>query len=197
VTASATVLLVIDMQKAFLDPDAPLFCSGGPAIIERLAATVSSAREHGIRIIHVVRRHRAGGEDIDAVRRALFATHDGILVEGTPEVLEVEPLLPLPGDLTVVKKRWSAFMATELDLLLRRLHVDHVVVTGIQTPNCIRATVADALALDYETTVLSDGTASHADEIQASNLHDMAAMGARVMTCAQFTASLETPQPNS
>jgi len=56
----------------------------------------------------------------------------------------------LAGEYLVCKRRWSAFFQTELDSLLKRLGVDQVVVTGVQTPNCIRGTVWDANSLDYE-----------------------------------------------
>ena len=49
----------------------------------------------------------------------------------------------------MVKKRFSAFMSTGLDSALRRLGVTRVVMCGVQTPNCIRATAYDAVCLDY------------------------------------------------
>jgi nicotinamidase-related amidase len=61
----------------------------------------------------------------------------------------VAPLEVQPGDHYIAKKRWSAFFQTHLDLLLRRLGVVNVVLAGVQTPNCIRGTAYDAIALDY------------------------------------------------
>ena len=51
---------------------------------------------------------------------------------------EYEPLAPQPGDRVIVKPRFSAFFATQLDLVLRRLGVGTVVLIGTTTPNCIR-----------------------------------------------------------
>lgn len=59
------------------------------------------------------------------------------------------PLEVQTGDHYIAKKRWSAFFQTHLDLLLRRLGVVNVVLAGVQTPNCIRGTAYDAIALDY------------------------------------------------
>ena len=68
-----------------------------------------------------------------------------------------------------MKKRASAFFATHLDLILRRLAVKKVILGGVGLPNSVRATAVDALAFDYEVTVLSDGTASRDDaELQIS-----------------------------
>ncbi len=183
-------VLVIDMQQDFLSPTSPLFVAGGPAIVPALQRALKAARSVGEPIIHVMRRHRATGIDVDQSRRALFAETGGFLVAGTPGAEELPQLAPAPWDLTVVKTRWSAFFATDLDALLRRLGVHRLILTGVQTPNCIRATATDALSLDYATTVLSDATASQTDEIQLSNLRDMATMGVEIVTVLQFEQSL-------
>lgn len=90
-------------------------------------------------------------------------------------------------DYVVIKKRFSAFMHTHLDALLRRLGVENVVICGVQTPNCIRATAFDAVSLDYpQVTVLSDATASASSSVQASNLEDMRHVGIKVVTVAEW-----------
>ena len=183
-------VLVIDMQQDFLSPASPLFVAGGPAIVPGLQRALKAARSTNKPIIHVVRRHRATGIDVDQSRRALFAETGGFLVAGTRGAEELPQLAPAPWDFIVVKTRWSAFFATDLDALLRRLSTRKLILTGVQTPNCIRATANDALSLDYATTVLSDATASQTDEIQLSNLRDMAAMGVEIMTVSQFEQSV-------
>lgn len=183
-------VLVIDMQRDFLSPESPLFVAGGPAMLPALQRALKAARRTNKSIIHVVRQHRVTGIDIDQSRRALFAETGGFLVAGTPGAEELLQLEPAPQDITVVKTRWSAFFATDLDALLRRLDIHRLVLTGVQTPNCIRATANDALSLDYATTVLADATASQTDEIQQDNLRDMAAMGVDIMTVSQFERSL-------
>lgn len=60
------------------------------------------------------------------------------------------PLQVLEGDQVVIKKRFSAFFQTPLDVMLRRLGTERVVLCGVQTPNCIRAAAFDAVSLDYE-----------------------------------------------
>jgi nicotinamidase-related amidase len=190
VSISDVALLVIDMQRDFLSPTSPLFVAGGPTMVPSLQRALKAARSANESIIHVIRRHRVTGIDVDQSRRALFAETGGFLVAGTPGAEELPQLAPVPGDFTVVKTRWSAFFATDLDALLRRLGAHRLILTGVQTPNCIRATANDALSLDYATTVLSDATASQTDEIQLSNLRDMAAMGVEVMTVSQFEQSI-------
>ena len=183
-------ILVIDMQQDFLSPASPLFVAGGPAMVPSLQRALKAARPANGSIIHAMRRHRVTGIDVDQSRRALFAETGGFLVAGTAGAEELPQLASAPGDFIVVKTRWSAFFATDLDALLRRLGTHRLILTGVQTPNCIRATANDALSLDYATTVLSDATASQTDEIQLSNLRDMAAMGVEIMTVSQFEQSL-------
>lgn len=183
-------ILIIDMQQDFLSPASPLFVAGGPAIVPNLQRAVKAARSANESIVHVTRRHRSTGIDVDQSRRALFAETGGFLVAGTPGAEESPKLAPAAGDFSVVKTRWSAFFATDLDALLRRLGIHRLILTGVQTPNCIRATASDALSLDYATTVLADATASQTDEIQQYNLRDMAAMGVEIMTVSQFEQSL-------
>jgi nicotinamidase-related amidase len=190
VNITDVAVLVIDMQQDFLSPASPLFVAGGPAMVPNLQRALKAARSANASIIHATRRHRATGIDVDQSRRALFAETGGFLVAGTPGAEELPQLAPTSGDFTVVKTRWSAFFATDLDALLRRLGTHRLILTGVQTPNCIRATANDALSLDYATTVLSDATASQTDEIQLSNLRDMAAMGVEIMTVSQFELSL-------
>jgi len=183
-------LLVIDMQVDFLTPSSPLYVAGGPAIIAMVHRAIECGHSAGITVIHVTRQHRASGVDVDLSRLTLFADSGSFLVAGTPGASEVSPLEPASTDLVLAKTRWSAFFATDLDLLLRRQCIHQLVLAGVQTPNCIRATAVDALSLDYTTTVLSDATASQSAAIQTSNLADMAAMGVRILTVAQFEESL-------
>ncbi|MFR6424530.1 MAG: cysteine hydrolase family protein [Oscillospiraceae bacterium] len=92
----------------------------------------------------------------------------------------------LPQDYVLVKPRFSAFFHTELDLILRRLGVQTVLLAGTTTPNCIRTTCYDAISLDYDAVVLSDCTSSVTDAVQAANLADMQRVGAVVCASTEL-----------
>jgi nicotinamidase-related amidase len=77
-------------------------------------------------------------------------------------------------------------MGTPLDLLLRRLGVDELVVSGTQYPNCIRATVLDAVCLDYAVTLVTDACSAQTDAVAQANIADMAAIGVDCRTARQF-----------
>lgn len=91
-----------------------------------------------------------------------------------------------PGDYRIQKPRYSAFFATQLDLILRRLGIARIVLAGTTTPNCIRTTAYDALSLDYDVTVLSDCTSSVSPEVQQNNLDDMARVGIEITDSGSF-----------
>ncbi len=187
---SDIALIVIDMQVDFLTPSSPLYVAGGPAIIPAVHAVIERARSANVKVVHATRQHRPTGIDVDLSRLDLFTRSGPFLVAGTMGAQEVSPLEPAATDLSVIKTRWSAFFGTNLDLLLHRLGIHHLVLAGVQTPNCVRATAVDALSLDYATCVLSDATASQTEAVQVSNLADMAAMGIQILTVRQFEESL-------
>ena len=94
---------------------------------------------------------------------------------------EIEELTPLPGEYVIEKIRMSAFIGTELDLMLRTLGITELVMTGVQTPNCIRTTVFDAIAYNYPVILVDDATGAQSEEIHRANVRDMANIGVRVM----------------
>ena len=88
----------------------------------------------------------------------------------------------------VVKPRFSAFFATPLDMILRRMGIDTVLLTGTTTPNCIRTTCYDALSLDYTVAILPECCSSQTEAIQQANMQDMATIGAFMLPLADFLA---------
>eukprot|EP00246_Nothoceros_aenigmaticus_P002871 TRINITY_DN1377_c0_g1_i4.p1 TRINITY_DN1377_c0_g1~~TRINITY_DN1377_c0_g1_i4.p1 ORF type:complete len:215 (-),score=33.74 TRINITY_DN1377_c0_g1_i4:285-929(-) len=173
-----TALLVVDMQNDFIYAG-PLCVSGGIAIMPVVNKAVSLAREKGALVVWVKREHDLSGRDVELFRTHLYGGElVGPTVKGTPGAALVEGLDVLPQDLVLVKYRFSAFFDTNLDRVLRRQGVVNIVVAGVQTPNCIRATAFDALALDYlSVTVLADATAAANPEIHAANLLDLRNVG--------------------
>lgn len=185
-------LLVIDMQNDFCQPSSRLFVAGAPGAIPNVVAAVDAFRAAGQPVVFVLRKHRALGCDVDAARVPLFID-EPFLVQ-SPGADLVDGLAICPRDVVVEKRRWSAFFATDLDLVLRRLGITGLVIAGVQTPNCIRSTAVDASALDYAVTVLSDATASATPAVQEANLFDMKNMGIAVTT-TQAAVSALAPVP--
>ena len=178
-------LLVIDMQNDFVLPDAVLCVRGALATVPAIAQACDWFRERGWPVIWVTREHAADGSDVEAMRVALMRRHP-FLVPGTPGCELVAGLEPGAGDLHVVKRRWSAFLQTELDWILRRLGVASVAVAGTQIPNCLRATVYDAISYGYETVMLSDCCSAQSEEVAESNYRDMRNVGVDCLPLTEF-----------
>ncbi|MBR1369825.1 isochorismatase [Methanocalculus chunghsingensis] len=176
-----TALLIIDMQNDFVGPGAPLRVAGADGIIGPITTILNRFREMNLPVIHLLRVHRPGGADVEYFRRDLF-TKTPFAVAGTKGAEVIDLLRPLPGEHILSKTRMSGFFGTDLDLLLRSLGVKTIIVVGIQTPNCIRTTVFDAMAFGYETYLVSDATAAANEEIHLANIRDMAAIGVRILT---------------
>lgn len=179
-----TALLIIDMQKAFVEPGAAHCIKGAKATVPKIAEAVRCARKQGMTIIWVKRQYREDGSDVEFTRRDAWLAGGRTMAPGSVGLNSEEladGLVMEPGDYEIIKPRWSAFFLTELDLILRRKGIDTVILTGTTTPNCIRTTCYDAIALDYHTYILEDCCSSQTEAIQQANMEDMARIGAVII----------------
>jgi biuret amidohydrolase len=148
-------LLVIDMEHDFVH--GPMAVPGAAALAPRLATLVAAARAAGVPVVFANQRLRAGGEDAGPLERFEPVRTGEALREGSDGVRVVAELDPRPDDLYVVKRRFSAFFATDLDVLLRSLGVQQLLVCGIAAHVCCDTTARDAFQLGYETFYVVDG----------------------------------------
>ena len=188
---NSSALIVIDMQRGFISERSPLYIEGAAATVPACAAVINCCRKAGIPVFFVTREYSADGSDVEHTRRDAWLNGGKPLSPGCDE--EISTAMPEEfgsdrSDYHIVKPRYSAFFATGLDLVLRRLGISKVILAGTTTPNCIRTTCYDAICLDYDVTVLSDCTSSRTPEIQESNLRDMANIGAEIISSADFIA---------
>lgn len=145
-------LLVIDMQNDFVGPQPVMRGEGGRDIIPGVAALVDKARAAGVPVIWVVQEHRRQlvdfGRELD-----VSPVH---CLEGTPGAALAEPLQRLPEDFTVIKRRFSGFLGTDLQLLLEGLGARELIISGTATCGCVRATAVDAHQLGYRIRIVAD-----------------------------------------
>ncbi|KAF8644732.1 hypothetical protein HU200_066343 [Digitaria exilis] len=158
----------IFVQKDFVDPAmrSPMLVAGGEAVVPAVAEAVAVARKRGIFLVWVVREHDPSGKDVELFRRHHYSGGKGPTVKGLKGAELADGLVIKEGEYKLVKTRFSAFFATHLDSVLKTAGIKNLVIVGVQTPNCIRQTVFDAVALDYEkVTVLIDATAAARPDI--------------------------------
>ncbi|KAK2654764.1 hypothetical protein Ddye_014620 [Dipteronia dyeriana] len=186
-----TALLVIDMQNDFVLDDGLMRVDGGKDIVPNVIKAVQIARQRGILVVWVVREHDPQGRDAELFRRHLYSPGKvGPTSKGSPGAELVDGLVINEGDYKLVKTRFSAFFATHLHSFLHSEGIHNLVVVGVQTPNCIRQTVFDAVALDYRSvTVIVDATAAATPDIHVANIFDMKNVGVAAPTLQEWSTA--------
>jgi nicotinamidase-related amidase len=166
VNVAASALMVIDMQRFFLDPRSPTYTCGGPAILRNVRRLIEAFRRAGRPVIYT--RHVHHPDDLDSGIMGWW--WPGKCLEGTPESEIHEELAPLKNEKVVLKHRYSAFYSTDLETVLRCLKVEGLVISGIMTNMCCESTARDAYYRDYRVFFLADGTASINEEMHVASL---------------------------
>ena len=179
-------LLIIDMQNDFVLPNLPGRFNTAHQIVPRLQDLLECVRELGWPVFHIVREYREDGSDIENTRLEGFLTKGKAALPGTEGCEIVKELAPKRGEYRIVKPRFSGFMGTELDFVLRRYGVINLVVSGTQIPNCVRATVYDAVSYEYNVTVIEDAISAKSEEVAKANIIDMKNIGVEFQTLEQF-----------
>ena len=160
-----TALVVIDMQRAFLEDEGSLAragidITGLKAAMEGCKRLLASARQAGVPVIHTRYVYRPdyadGGILVNYIMPQLREVDS--LAAGTPDIEIVDELAPVDGETVIDKNRPSAFYATNIEPLLNGLGVDSLVVCGVTTNICVETTVRDASQRDYKVFVPKDAT---------------------------------------
>lgn len=150
------VLIVIDMQNS---GGLPLEQSGIPTMagfrdrVERIKRLVDAARSSDIPIIFFQEVHRRNHVDFG---RELDGEEGVHCIEGAIDTELVEDLRPQDGDYLITKRRYSCFFGTDLQILLRGLRADTLILTGELTDVCVHYTFVDAHQHDYYVCVIED-----------------------------------------
>ncbi|MDO9584721.1 MAG: isochorismatase family cysteine hydrolase [Desulfomicrobium sp.] len=185
-------LLIIDMQHDFAVPGGACEVPGAHATIPSIRRVLGRFRDLGLPIFHVVREYRSDGSDVEITRLDALKERK-MVVPGTQGVRIAPGLEPVEGEYRIVKQRFSAFMFTELDLILRRKGVTHLAVTGTQLPFCLRTTLFDGLSLGYHMSLLTDASSSRTNEIHQANIRDIRDAGMSCVTVDQYLTGINQP----
>lgn len=160
VASATTALILIDLQRCFVDRSSDFAAKGAIELVQRLSALAERCREAGILVIltaHVLRPdHSNAGTLADKVP----AVTDGMIDEGSQSAALHAAVRVGPRDLIVRKPRFSAFAGTDLDLILRTRGINTLIVAGIATDICCESTARDAADRGLHVIFLSDGTAT-------------------------------------
>ena len=192
-----TVLIIVDMENDFVKPGASFEVQAGREMLPKLKELIGFCRDTGISVIYTTHAHRPDGSDAGRFADIYPAIAEGKgLVDGSDGIEIYDEIAPEPGEVIIKKHRYSAFFGTDLDIILRGLGTDTVIVTGVTTENCCHATARDAMFRDYRVAFISDCTATFdypdvgygglsAAELHRSTLIALAFSTAHVMTAAE------------
>ena len=165
-----TALLIIDMQNDLVKDEKGPFAIlvknvQKGAVIEKISNLLKVAREIGLPIYHIKTVVRADGTDVwptatsdmrERMPSELITERGKRLIEGTLGADFVDELKPIPREYIVEKRRSDAFYQTPLELFLRRRGIDTLIITGVITSGCVRATAIGATNRDFNIIIASD-----------------------------------------
>lgn len=186
----STGIVVIDMLNEFCKPGGAMVLPGYESLVPPQKKVIEAGRQTGCAILFVVDTHRSNvRQDREFLKRTPHC------LDGTWGARVIEDLDPRPDDVYIVKRRYSAFFNTDLDLTLRDLQVNTLVIFGVVTNICVRSTVHDAFFLGYQVIVPEDCVAATGPREQESSLYDIATHFGIVADSEQVTAALLRSAP--
>ncbi len=188
---AAAALLIIDMQRDFLEPGGFGALLGNDVsrlrgAIAPTSAVLHAARAAGMAVIHTREGHRPDLSDLAPAKRARGRLACGIgdpgpmgriLVRGETGHDIIPELAPAPGEPVVDKPGKGAFYATDLEAMLRSRGITQLIVCGVTTEVCVNTTVREANDRGFDCLVLEDCTGSYFPEFQAAGLAMIRAQG--------------------
>jgi nicotinamidase-related amidase len=174
-----TALLVIDMQRDFLDADGMSAVTGTDvaplrAIVPNVAAVTAAARRAGVAVIHTREGYAADLADVPRHRLGGMLGRPGplgrFLVRGEPGHDFVAELMPAPGEAVIDKPGFSAFSRTGLAERLEAAGITRLVLCGVTTQCCVHSTLRSAVDRGYWCLTLADACAAFEPEVHAAAL---------------------------
>ena len=179
-------LIVVDMINGFTDPSCPLG-TDCPEVVAANRELLSAFRDKGLPIFFTTVVYH-NDQQATVFRTKVPALN--VLEPGSHWVELDAKMGRLPTEPLIEKQSASAFHKTDLDHQLRAMAVDSLVVTGLTTSGCVRATAVDGLQNNYQVVVAKEAVGDRNAEAHAANLFDLNAKYADVLGVAEIVASL-------
>jgi len=195
----SAAMLIQDLQNDVIIEGGAFADSGAPAhatsqnVVENVKGLAAAARKAGVQVIHVWYIVEQGAPGLKQNAPLFQGVKDAnALVRGSWGAAPADGLEPQEGDQIVEKMRMNAFYDTKLDILLRGLGVETLIITGAWTNMSIEHTARHAADAGYRAVVASDGTSTVDDEWQNVALNYAMQNVASVGTCAEIAGALSS-----
>jgi len=174
-------VLVVDMCRAYFEEGSPLNLDQ-PSVIDATKELVTAARAAAVPVVWTRVEYEPGGSNggVWYSKVPVLSSFD----RGNPLADWIEDLHPTANELVVTKQHASGFAGTDLADQLRKLPVDSLVICGVSTSGCVRATATDASAESFMPFVVAEAVGDRTVAVQRANLFDLNAKYADVVSAA-------------
>ncbi|MFF3373301.1 isochorismatase family protein [Streptomyces sp. NPDC002680] len=169
---TSPALLLVDPARAYVDPACPLYAGAGAEdAAKAMRELLSMARRAGIPVIVTRVVLRPDGSDGGVFYRKVPSLR--VFAEGSPYGDFIEGLAPTDTDLTVTKQYPSAFFGTALSTYLTSQGLDTLLIAGLTTSGCVRATALDAMQHGFVPVVVEEAVGDRDARVHEANLFDI------------------------
>ena len=187
---ASAAIIVVDVQNDFCHPNGVLGRAGVPTassmeMIPRLERLLAAARANGTKIVFIQTIHE-DATDSDAWKWRM--KEQNLCRKGTWGA-EFTTVAPLPGEPVVIKHRYSAFIGTRLDSILRTFNTKTLIMTGVATNVCVESTARLGFMMDYHILFTSDCTAASSEAEHNGALKNIARSFGTVATSDEVIAT--------
>jgi nicotinamidase-related amidase len=193
-----SALILLDFENYSVHPDGywaqqdPNAAIRGGRAMGNARRALTAARSVGMTVVHVGHQWREGYPELnDKSPWEADARGAGRSIEGTWATAFCDQVAPIAGEIVIPKRAMSAFIATELDRLLRVRHIDTIFLTGVATNFAVEAAARDGADLGYSVVVLADCCETVNDEMQRFALDVIFPLIAQVSDTSEFEAALK------
>lgn len=179
-----TALVLVDVLNGFFHPDGQMWYEGVDSVLPALHRLLTGARSSQSLVIHIADRHRPGIRDAEFDVIPQHLPRDGFdahFFEGF-EPAETEPMIE--------KRRYSGFFGTDLAMVLHEHEIDRIVVAGVKTNVCIRATATDGFSHGFRVVIPREATNSNRPNLEKASIEDMQRYIAQVVGVDEAEAML-------
>ncbi len=173
-----SALLIVDMQVVFADPAGTSFFPSALPVRKRLSALVQDWRAASRPVLFTRHVHKDSVQDGGAMARWWRS----LIMEGTADSELVDDLQPLETERVITKCRYDAFANTELEMVLRSMGIEDLIIGGVMTNLCCETTARSAFVKDFNVFFLGDGTATANQELHLSSLRNISFGFGRVLS---------------
>ncbi|MBU1587540.1 MAG: isochorismatase family protein [Actinobacteria bacterium] len=179
VPGATPAVVFVDFVRAYFEPGQQLYMGLDDCLVSA-QRILAAARQAGVLIVHTKVSFAAGGVDGGQFFRKVGALAS--FVGDTPAGRIMPEVLPLDSEPVLVKQYASAFFGTSLASTLQANGVDTLIITGVSTSGCVRATAVDAMQYGFVPLVVREAVGDRADGPHEANLYDIQAKYGEVVS---------------